>query len=82
MILEMIFAPFFMLGRFIISLIPSVNYVNGGVGGTFYEFLKIGLYFFGASPFVMVISCVVLWTTAEMSWSVFEWLYKKIPGIN
>lgn len=82
MILELIFAPIFMFGRFIISLIPSVNYTNGSVGGAFYEFLRIGLYFFGAAPFFMVISCVILWTTAELSWSVFEWLYKKIPGVN
>lgn len=82
MILEMIFSPLFILARFIISLIPSVNYVNGGLTGTFYEFLHIGLYFFGAAPFVMVISSVVLWTTAELSWSVFEWLYKKIPGVE
>ena len=82
MILEMIFAPIFMLGRFIISLIPNVNYSNGGLTGTFYEFLHIGLYFFGAAPFVMCIACVVLWTTAEISWSVFEWLYKKIPGVD
>lgn len=82
MILEMIFAPLFMLGRFIISLIPNVNYMNGGLTGTFYEFLHVGLYFFGAAPFFMVISSVVLWSAAEISWSVFEWLYKKIPGVN
>lgn len=82
MILELVFAPLFMFGRFIISLIPNVDYSNGGVTGTFYEFLNIGLYFFGSAPFVMVISCVLVWTTVEISWSVIEWLYKKIPGVD
>lgn len=82
MILEMIFAPLFMLGRFLISLVPSVSYQNGGVGGSFIEFLHVGLYFFGAAPFVMCISSVLLWSVAEVSWSVFEWCYKKLPGID
>lgn len=82
MILEMIFAPLFMLGRFIISLIPSANYVNGSLTGTFYEFLHIGLYFFGAAPFVMCISMVIFWTMVDFTWSCIEWVYKKIPGVD
>lgn len=82
MLLEMIFAPLFMCGRFIISMIPSANYVNGSVTGTFYEFLHIGLYFFGAAPFIMCISMVIFWAGIELAWSIIEWLYKKIPGVS
>lgn len=82
MVLELIFYPLFSLGRFIISLMPAANVANGGITGVFYEFLSIGLYFFGSAPFMLVISSVIFWIGVDLGWTTIEWAYRKIPGVS
>lgn len=82
MLLELIFYPLFSFARFILSLIPNFNGVNGEITGVFYELLSIGFYFFGAAPFMMVFASVVFWVGVDIGWTSIEWLYKKIPGVD
>lgn len=82
MIIELILFPFFKLISFVISLIPGVGSVNGVVSQSFYEFMKIGLYFFGSTSFCLVIASVVSWSVIHFGWAVIEWIYKKIPGVD
>ena len=82
MILELIFYPIFGLGRFIISLIPVNEGIQGGVTGVFYDLLSTGFYFFGSAPFMMVFGSVVFWIGVEIGWTSIEWIYKKIPGVD
>lgn len=82
MIIELILLPFFKLISFVISLIPSVSNVNGVVSQSFYDFMKVGLYFFGSSSFCLVIASVVSWSVIHLGWAIVEWVYKKIPGVS
>lgn len=82
MLFEVLFAPFFVFGRFLISLMPNVTPVSGSIEGVFYHLLSTGLYFFGVAPFVAVINSVVFWIVVDFTWSVIEWCYKKIPGVD
>lgn len=83
MILELIFYPIFVFARFIISLLPNFsNNIDGGLTGSFYDLMSIGLYFFGVAPFMLVFASVVFWIGVDIGWTSIEWLYKKIPGID
>lgn len=82
MIIAGLLIPVFALIDFIITLIPSFNTVSGTPFAGFYDFIGIGLYFFGTAPFILVISSVLFWSGVELAWSIIEWIYVKIPGVN
>lgn len=82
MIVMALLVPVFSLIDFIITLIPSFNTVSGTPFSGFYDFVGLGLYFFGTAPFVLVITSVIFWSGVELAWSIIEWIYIKIPGIN
>lgn len=82
MIIELILSPLFSLISFLINLIPSFNSVTNKTAVKFYDFMEIGLYFFGSSAFCLVIASVVSWSLVHFGWSIIVWLYKKVPGVN
>lgn len=38
--------------------------------------------FFPIDVWVIVIANAVIWIVAQFTWAIFEWVYKKIPGID
>lgn len=66
----------------IITFFPSYTTFSGTPISGFYDLVGIGLYFFGTAPFLLVMSSVVMWSAGELTWSLVEWLYRKIPGID
>ena len=82
MLIELMLAPLWGLVGLVISLIPSLNCTNGTILQGFFDFLRIGLYFTGSIPFVLVLTNVLLWITVQIGWAIIEWIYKKIPGID
>lgn len=82
MLLELIFAPLFLFINFLIGLIPNFQTFNSDVPQTFMDYVGYGLYFFGTTPFILVITCVLFWCGIELAWSIIEWIYRKIPGVS
>lgn len=68
--------------NFLITLFPSYHTFSGTPVTGFYDLVGLGLYFFGTAPFALVISSVVMWSAGELTWSLVEWVYRKIPGID
>lgn len=66
----------------IVNMIPDLSQVSSTVGTTFYQFLQIGCYFFGAQNFYLVITCVLSWASIDLIWAIIEWSYKKVPGVD
>lgn len=66
----------------------GVNLVNGNYVelpfwfSDFMSLLKIALMFFPVEVWVVAIANIVFWITAQYTWAILEWIYKKIPGIN
>lgn len=82
MIVQFIIGCFFLLGSALVNLIPSIQSSNGGIGDLFYKLLQIGMYFFGANTFAIVISNVLLWSGIHFVLAIIEWAYKKVPGVD
>ena len=82
MILELAFAPLFLLISFIISLIPQVPVANISDVTKFFDIIGTGLYFFGTDAFSFAIGSLIFWFGVDLGWGVIEWLYKKIPGVD
>ncbi len=81
MLIELILYPFWLLVDLIISLFPTQ--VTSGLEtlGSF-TFLKIGIYFLPTGWWISFIGSAVFWLTTFITWSITEWVYKKIPGIS
>lgn len=82
MFLKLFFTPIFYLIKVLINLIPTAVDMQGSIGSSFYEYIGLGLYFFGSTPFILVITCVLSWCQIQLSWAIVEWCYHKIPGIT
>lgn len=81
MIGEALLMPFIKLISLLISLIPALP----STALTFTNlilFIRKGLYFTNSTIFAYCISVVAIWLTLQLGWVIFEWIYKKIPGIN
>lgn len=82
MIMGLLIVAMFTMVISIVNMIPDLSTVSSTVGTTFYQFLQIGCYFFGAQNFYLVISCVLSWASIDLIWSIIEWSYKKAPGVD
>lgn len=83
MIFELLLEPFWIVLNFIVSLIPDMNwnqglYVNTNVPMWFLRLLS----FFPDKFFITLFGSVVFYSTIHFTWSVIEWIYKKIPGVD
>lgn len=82
MILELCFKPFFILIRFLITLVPS--FVGSGVSSLvgFSVHMSPILSLLPNGFFSAFIGSVIFYMTAQFGWVVVEWVYKKIPGVD
>jgi hypothetical protein len=81
MILELIMIPFWAFIHFIISLLPQTQTIQYGFESVL-DLVGYGCAIVGSQFFLMVISNIVFWLTLHLSWSIIEWLYKKVPGVS
>ncbi len=82
MIMGLLIVAMFTMVISIVNMIPDLSQVSSTVGTTFYQFLQIGCYFFGAQNFYLVITCVLSWASIDLIWAIIEWSYKKVPGVD
>lgn len=82
MIIELLLLPIVGLLNLIVSLVPDIGYSTISVVEIFRNFIALGLYFFGTTPFVLVLGSVVFWSGVHFAWAIIEWVYKKIPGVD
>ena len=73
--------PLWLLVDFLISLIPSMPTVSSGFNAIL-DIIGYGCAFIGTSFFLGVIGNITFWMTTQLGWSIIEWCYKKIPGVN
>lgn len=84
MIIKLFCTPIFLLLEGLINLVPS----PGGLilipdwAVSCFDLISKGLFFFPPDVFVTVVGNIVFWTTVHLGWAVFEWCYKKIPGVD
>lgn len=82
MIIEAIITPIFDLIRWLISRLPESisNDLSGIV--SIHSIMAKGFTFFPPWLWVVMITSVVFWKSANLIWVVIEWIYKKIPGVS
>ncbi len=81
MIVEALFLPIFLIVRGLIALLPGAFTLPLWSVDTFNLLLK-ALFFFPADVWVVIIGNISFWLIAQFSWSIIEWIYKKIPGVD
>lgn len=82
MIVELLLSPIFLLIRGFIALIPDTGFSLPGWFLTFADVVRVGLSFFPSNVFIIIIGNIAFWLTLHMTWSIIEWLYKKLPGVS
>lgn len=82
MILELLLKPvFFLVGKGF----EVLNFENYNLPFWLEDTLSLlskGMMFFPVDVWVIVIANIVFWLTILFAWSIIEWIYRKIPGIN
>ena len=83
MIVEGIFNAIFLVIDLIVTMIPSLTGLNiaSGLGGLG-TLLAYGLFFFPIDLWVALLTNIALWLGFQGAWSIVEWVYKKIPGVD
>ena len=81
MLIELLCNPIFSLIDLIISQIPDGFNIPSYISYTF-DILKYPLAIFPTDLWILIIGNIGFWYMAQLSWSVIEWVYKKIPAID
>lgn len=81
MIVVAFFAPVVALIKSIVGMMPQVDNVPAWIGDATILLSK-GIAFFGADIWYVIMANVGFWLTVQFGWSVIEWVYKKIPGVD
>ena len=81
MIVEAIFSVIFSVINFFLGFIKGVFDLPNWMVYTV-DLLSKGMMFFPIEVWTIIIANVVFWLVATYSWSLIEWIYKKIPGVN
>lgn len=82
MIVEGILTVLFAVAKFLISILPdNVCRVFDGTAGMG-TLLAYGLYFFPGDLWLFGIGQGVVMMVASLGYSVAEWVWKKIPGVD
>lgn len=83
MILEPFLDGLYAVLYFLIDLLPIINFLDFSEGLLgFAELICLGSIFIDIEVFIRCLSIWLFVYNIELTWSVIEWLYKKIPGIN
>lgn len=48
----------------------------------FSKLVSVSLSFFPSDVYYVVIGNISIWIIIHLSWSITEWGYKKLPGVN
>lgn len=81
MLIQLMMTPLWVLVYALIGLFPVLSSVPVGFEAIL-NIIGYGCAFIGTDFFLAVIGNIVFWLTAQMSWSIIEWVYKKIPGVS
>lgn len=81
MILEALLSPLFFLIKSLINFIPENYNLPEWIASTV-AILKIPLSIFPSDVWFVIIGNITFWLGVQVSWSVIEWAYKKIPGVD
>lgn len=81
MIIEYILNPLFLLIRGLISLL-SYRGTFPSWGTDFLKMMSTALEYFPGDVLVTILCNVWLWISAFLIWTIIEWVYKKIPGVD
>lgn len=82
MIVEAIISVIFGIPEFILSLLPSVDISGLKDTQGFLRVMSAGLYFFPMDVWVVGIVLAVNMIQFGFAYSILEWVWKKIPGVD
>lgn len=82
LLFELILDALFLIPNLIISLIPDTGFVLPSYIGSMIDVLKVPMSIFPLDLWFLIISQLSFWYVLQLSWSIIEWLYKKIPGVD
>lgn len=81
MLLMLILIPIFEFINWILGFLPDMNVLPTWINDMI-TVIGYGLQLFPQDVWIITIVNVSLWTVGLIGWSIFEWLYKKIPGVD
>lgn len=81
MLIQLMMLPLWTLIYSLIGLLPVLSSVPSGFNALL-DIIGYGCAFIGTDFFFAVIGNIIFWLTAQMAWSIIEWVYKKIPGVS
>lgn len=81
MLIKLIMLPFWLLITFLIGLIPKIEIFQSGFGAVT-NIIGYGCSIIGTDFFFSILGNIIFWLTIQMTWSIIEWIYKKIPGVE
>lgn len=84
MFIRLLFDPVYTLLELLINVIPfpASNIVIPDWAVQCYDLIAKGLFFFPSDVFLVLIAHILFWINAQLAWAIFEWVYRKIPGVN
>lgn len=82
MITETILSFVFMVIRDFMMLIPETFFKLPDWGIQAFKMIRIGLGIFPNDVWLVCIMNGLFWITIQFTWSMIEWVYKKIPGVD
>lgn len=82
MLIELLLSPIFAILEKGFEMIRLDAIQLPGWLGDFMDLIANAMMFFPIDVWVIIIANVVLWIGIQFAWAVFEWIYKKIPGVN
>lgn len=82
MIIEGLFGLIFVFVDFIMDLIPSFDFTSLDHVSASVMLLANGLVLFPLDLWIVVFTNIVFWLSTSVLWSVVEWCYKKVPGVD
>lgn len=81
MIIEALLNIIFGFVSYLITLLPAITQLPSWFNDMC-RLLKIGLFFFPYDVWCVLIANFSATTFILLGWSVVEWVYKKIPGVD
>jgi len=81
MITETILNMLFAVNELIINMMPQIHALPNWLQDTI-NIIKVPLSIFPLDVWITVIGSVTMWYGLQFGWSVVEWIYKKIPGVD
>lgn len=80
MIVQLMMFPFWILIYNIIGMLPVLTSVPSGFNALL-DIIGYGCAFIGTDFFLALIGNFIFWLTAQLTWAIIEWVYRKFPGI-